>query len=154
MQALAILGVLILLLATVPFTGSTDSAFRQREDAVSEASADQMQEFARAAWAARTDAAGTMDRGAMTLPSGFTDVPGRPYQARIDGDFLYVWNASPAPEDRRVELVFPEGDKTVDVGLVSGGSINFRDGEVAGRPDWLPAPTDPNQPYLVVRLRK
>ena len=114
-----------------------------------------MQEFARAAWAARTDADGMMDRGAMTLPSGFTDVPGRPYQARIDGDYLYVWNTSPAPEDRRVELVFPQGDKTVDVGLVSGNSISFRDGETAMRPDWLPSPNDPNQPYyLVVRLRK
>jgi hypothetical protein len=154
MQALAVFGVLLLLLATIPFTGSTDNQFRQHEDAISEASANQMQEFARSAWAARTDVAGMMDRGAMILPSGFADVVGRPYQARIDGDFLYVWNASPAPEDRRVELVFPEGDETVDVGLVSGSSINFRDGEVASRPAWLPASNNPNQPYLVVRLRK
>lgn len=148
MQALAALMTLVAALVLLPFAFGSESQFSQRADTVSEASAYQLEAFARAAWhLARTGATGSLDRGAMILPSGFADDPARPYQARVEGNYLYVWQTSPKPEDQRQELVLPAADVSVDVGMSAASSIDFRDGDTAPRPAWLPYPN------LVVRLR-
>jgi hypothetical protein len=148
MQALALFLVMVAAIVLLPFSMASDSPFRQREQVASEASAYQLETFARAAWhLARRGVTGALDRGAMVLPSGFTDDPTRPYQTYVEGSYLYVWETGGKPEDQRQELIFPTADVTVDVGMSTASSILFRDGATAPRPTWLPYPN------LVVRLR-
>lgn len=148
MQALLVFMVSLVAIALLAFSSPEDSAFRQGEITASEARAYQLETFTRSAWhLARTGATGSLDRGAMILPPGFTDDPARPYQARVEGNYLYVWETSGKPEDQRQELILPTADITVDVGKSAASSITFRNGGTAPRPAWLPYPN------LVVRLR-
>lgn len=157
MQTLVIVLSMAVAIALLPFLKGEDSPFRQRSDAESEASAYQLETFARAAWhLARTGVTGPLQRSQMVLPAGFADNPASPYQARAEGGFLYVWETNSSAADKRQalgqELIFPTGDHTVSVGIRAGQYIRFRDGSIAPRPTWLPD-SPPNRQLVVVRLR-
>lgn len=148
MQLFMIVGFFVVMAIMMPFAGTEPSPYRQRADAAVAVASSRLEEFAKAAWfAARTGATGAIDRSVMTLPAGFADDPSHPLQARVEGEFLYVWDPAGAPGTISPQVILPNGDVTVNVGVSTPNSLQFRNGQVAARPGWLP------YNIIIVRLR-
>jgi len=149
MQFLGILFAFIALSIAVPFAGGGYTPSRLiRFDYQSDINASLIEAFSRAAWAAgRVQGAGTINRGIMTLPSGFSDDPNHPYQAWSDGSYVYVWSNNTDPAALRTNAPFAGFQASdVQVGIAGPSTIQWRDGSASM------TPSNVSSQSLVIRM--